>query len=99
MSWRIVLLGLALVAVIASAIAVVKSRQESRRLFIELSRLEHERDELNTEYGQLQLEQATLTDSSRLEQVASTQMNMIYPGPAETVVIRRQVAGNTRRSP
>lgn len=80
---------LTLILAIASAIAVVKSRQESRRLFIELNQLERERDELNTEFGRLQLEQATLTDSSRLEQFASSQMGMIYPGPAETVVIRR----------
>ena len=89
MSWRWVLVMLALVVVVVSAIGVVKSRQESRRLFIELSRLERERDELNTEFGRMQLEQATLTDSSRLEQVASAQMGMIYPGPAETVVLRR----------
>lgn len=89
MSWRWLLVLLTLMVVIASAIAVVKSRQESRRLFIELNQLERERDELNTEYGRLQLEQATLTDSSRLEQVASSGMGMIYPGPAETVVIRR----------
>lgn len=89
MSWRWLLVLLTLILTIASAIAVVKSRQESRRLFIELNRLERERDELNTEFGRLQLEQATLTDSSRLEQVASSGMGMIYPGPAETVVIRR----------
>lgn len=89
MSWRWLLVLLTLIVVIASAIAVVKSRQESRRLFIELNQLERERDELNTEFGRLQLEQATLTDSSRLEQVASSGMGMIYPGPAETVVIRR----------
>ena len=89
MSWRWLLVVLALIVAVVSAIGVVKSRQESRRLFIELSRLERERDELNTEFGRLQLEQATLTDSSRLEQVASAQMGMIYPGPAETVVLRR----------
>ncbi|AVP95911.1 cell division protein FtsL [Ahniella affigens] len=89
MSWRWLLVLLTLILTIASAIAVVKSRQESRRLFIELNQLERERDELNTEFGRLQLEQATLTDSSRLEQFASSQMGMIYPGPAETVVIRR----------
>ena len=89
MSWRWALVLVALLAAVASAIAVVKSRQESRRLFIELSRLERERDELNIEFGRLQLEQATLTDSARLEQFASGGMGMIYPGPAETVVIRR----------
>jgi cell division protein FtsL len=82
------MLVLLLVACVASALNVVHTRQKSRRAFIELSRLESERDELNTEFGRLQLEQATWTDTNRLEQIARGQLGMLFPGPAETVVIR-----------
>jgi cell division protein FtsL len=77
-----------LAACVASAISVVHARQQSRHAFIELSKLENERDELNTEFGRLQLEQATWTDTNRLEQIARGQLGMVFPGPAETVVIR-----------
>ena len=88
MSARSALIVLLLVACVASALSVVHARQQSRRAFIELSKLENERDELNTEFGRLQLEQATWTDTNRLEQIARGQLGMVFPGPAETVVIR-----------
>lgn len=78
-----------LVGVVASGIAVVDARQQSRRLFVTLSALETERDELNIEFGRLQLEQATWVESNRLEQVARNQLGMVFPGTGETVVIRR----------
>ncbi len=80
---------LALCAVVASSIGIVEARQQSRRLFAELSRLESVRDELNIEYGRLQLEQATWIESNRLESVARGQLGMVFPAASETVVIRR----------
>ena len=78
-----------LVFAIATAIGVISARQQSRQLFVALSALELERDELNIEYGRLQLEQATWTETNRLEQLARNQLGMVFPGPAETMVIRR----------
>ena len=49
---------LRLVCVI-SAIALIYTKHESRKLFVELETLTHERDELNIEWGQLQIEQST----------------------------------------
>lgn len=74
---------------VASAIAVVYARHESRMAFGELTRLEAERDELNIEFGQLQLEQATWAETNRIEQIAAGELGMVFPGPAETRVIRR----------
>ena len=84
----LVLLVLAAAAV-GSAIGVVYARNEGRRQFIELTRLEAERDELNFEYGRLQLEQATWADTNRIEQIARGELGMIFPAQAETKVIRR----------
>lgn len=83
------ILTILLLAVIASAIGVVYARQQSRLQFVELSRLGVERDDLNFEFGRLQLEQATWADNNRIDQVAREKLGMIAPLPAATVVIRR----------
>ena len=77
------------IAVIASALGVVYARQESRRMFVELTRLTNERDDLNFEYGRLELEQATAAEINKIEQVARNQLGMISPQAANTVVIKR----------
>ena len=78
-----------LLAAVASAIAVVYARQESRSQFVELTRLIGERDDLNFEYGRLELEQATAAEANRIEQIARTSLGMVSPQPATTVVIKR----------
>ena len=76
-------------AVIASAIGVVYSIQQSRELFVELTKLGNERDDLNFEFGRLELEQSTSAENNRVEQIARGRLGMVSPNPADTVVIRR----------
>ncbi|MGA9335766.1 MAG: cell division protein FtsL [Rudaea sp.] len=78
-----------LFAVIVSAIGVVYARQQNRILFGELTRLTAQQDELNTEFGRLELEQATWAEPNRIEQIARGQLGMVSPGPAETVVVKQ----------
>jgi cell division protein FtsL len=78
-----------LLGVIASAIAVVHSRHQHRLLFVELSQLEAQRDELNIEFGRLQLEQATWGETFRIERVAREQLGMRSPQPEEIRVVRQ----------
>ena len=75
--------------VVASAIGVVYAIQKSRVLFVELTRLGSERDDLNFEFGRLQLEQATWAENNRIEQIARGRLGMVPPTPAEIVVIRQ----------
>lgn len=90
MSSRIAALMTVLLAtVVGSAIGVVYAIQESREQFVELTRLGSERDDLNFEFGRLQLEQATWAENNRIEQIARGRLGMVSPSPAETVVIRR----------
>ena len=89
MMLRVVLLLVLVAAVVASAIGVVHARHESRRHFIELNRLTNERDNLDFEFGRLQLEQATWAENNRIEQIARGRLGMVSPGPAELVVTRR----------
>ena len=76
-------------AAVASAIAVVRARHESRTVFGALVTLEAERDELNIEFGRLQLEQATWAETNRIEQIATAQLRMVHPDPASTQIVRR----------
>lgn len=84
---RALLVGL-IVANIATALAIVHSRHRHRQLFIETTRLEKARDELNIEFGRLQLEQATWAEANRIDQVARDRLGMKFPEGNEIVVIR-----------
>ena len=84
---RLLLLVL-IVANVASAIGVIYSRHRHRGLFVDLSRLEKARDELNVEFGRLQLEQATVAESNRIDQIARTRLGMKFPEAADVVVVR-----------
>lgn len=87
MTLRIVLIVL-VVANVASALALVHARHRHRQSFVQLIRLEKARDELNIEFGRLQLEQATWAESHRIDQIARDRLGMKFPEGAETVVIR-----------
>ena len=86
---RAAVLLILLLATIGSALAVVNARQQSRLEFTELNRLADERDELEIEFGRLQLEQATWADNSRIEQIARAGLGLITPAAGDSVVIRR----------
>jgi cell division protein FtsL len=87
MSLRLLVVLLVL-ANIATAIAVVYARHEHRQLFGAFDKLQRERDELNIEFGRLQLEQATWAESNRIDQVARDRLGMVFPATDETVVVR-----------
>jgi cell division protein FtsL len=83
-------LSFALVLVcVVSAIALVYTKHESRKLFVELERLSDERDALNIEWGQLQIEQSTWATHARIEQVATSRLKLSRPATQEIYVIER----------
>lgn len=63
-------------AVFLSAVAVVVTQHEARRTFVQVQELEAARDELNEEWGRLQLEQSTWATDDRIEQIARTGLHM-----------------------
>ena len=71
----IILLAVTLI----SGIAVVYSKNESRRLSITLENLQIAANELELEWQQLQLEQSTLTADAAVDQVARNHLQMIVP--------------------
>lgn len=78
----------ALVCVLSS-MAIVYTKHESRKLFVELEALTHERDELNIEWGQLQIEQSTWATHARIEKVATDDLSLARPSSSEIYVIER----------
>ena len=78
----------ALVCVL-SALALVYTKHESRKLFVELEGLTQERDELNIEWGQLQIEQSTWATHARIERVATDDLSLVRPDTTEIYVIER----------
>ncbi len=74
---------------VTSAIALIYTKHESRKLFVELEGLTQERDELNIEWGQLQIEQSTWSTHARIEQVATDDLALVRPEATEIYVIQR----------
>jgi cell division protein FtsL len=77
-----------LVAVLASALGVVWTRHESRVLFVNLTALQNQRDELNIEYGKLELEQATYAEPRRIDDEARQKLGMVDPRPQDVRLLR-----------
>jgi cell division protein FtsL len=74
-------------AVLASAAGAIYSKHRARESFVELERLNSRRDNLEIEWGQLQLEQSAWATHAFVERVASTRLRMTMPPPAEIEVI------------
>jgi cell division protein FtsL len=62
-----------------SAVAVVQTKQRNRELTSELEQLRAEHQHLDMEWAQLQLEEATLAQHGRVEQLARSQFGMVDP--------------------
>jgi cell division protein FtsL len=56
-------------------------------MFVELERLETRRDNLQIEWGQLQLEQSAWSTHAFVERVASAKLHMGMPPPKEIEII------------
>ena len=78
------------VVCVLSSMAMVYTKHESRKLFVELEQLTDQRDELNIEWGQLQIEQSTWATHARIEQVATDDLSLLRPEATEIYVIERQ---------
>jgi cell division protein FtsL len=76
-----------LLAVLVSALAIVYTTNEYRMSFIELQRLEQQTNQLQLQWGQLLLEQASLATPARVEQLAKEKLEMRLPTDKEIFVL------------
>lgn len=77
------------IAVFMSAVKVVVSQHQARKIFGELQKLEMTRDDLNEEWGRLQLEQSTWATDDRIELIARSQLNMVNPDPESIALLAK----------
>ena len=75
--------------VFLSAVEVVIARHDTRKLFVEIQVLEKDRDNLNEEWGRLQLEQSTWATDARIESVSKTELHMIEPETRAVMLISK----------
>ena len=76
-----------IVVVFVSAIEVVVAQHQVRKLFVEIQGLQQVRDELNEEWGRLQLEQSTWATDDRIESLARMQLGMIEPDTNSLILV------------
>jgi len=81
--------NVALVAlVMVSAFGVVYAKHRNRMLYVELRDLQTVRDNLNVDWGRLQLEQSTWATNSRVEAVARKKLGMRNIDYGEVVIVK-----------
>ncbi len=88
MNQRPVALPVLLLVVVVSAICVVYAKHQGRKLFVELQALENERDAMDVEWGQLQLEQSTLTTQGQVEIAARDRLGMVVLSADNMVMVK-----------
>jgi cell division protein FtsL len=74
-------------SVLGSATAAIYCKHRARELFVELERLNAKRDNLEIEWGQLQLEQSAWSTHAFVENVAGTKLKMAMPPPKEIQLV------------
>ena len=88
-SRRLLLLVLPLLwsAVLVSSAGAIYSKYRARELFVELERLNTGRDELDAEWGRLQLEQSAWSAYAFVERVASERLHMSIPDSRDIEIL------------
>ena len=81
-----VLVPLLWVVALGSAAGDVWCRHRTRGMFMQLQQLAQQRDNLDIEWGQLQLEQSAWSQQAFVENVASNRLHMAMP-PAQEIKI------------
>jgi cell division protein FtsL len=74
-------------AALGSAAGAIYSKHRARELFVELERLNARRDNLEIEWGQLQLEQSAWSTHAFVENVAGTKLKMAMPPPKDIELV------------
>ena len=89
MSGKVLAIAVAVlwVAALGSAAGAIYCKHRARELFVQLERLSGQRDNLQIEWGQLQLEQSAWSTHAFVERVASTKLKMATPPPKEIELV------------
>ena len=85
-SWRLAVAVL-WVAVLGSSLGVIYAKHAARSKFNELQKLTQQRDDLDIEWGQLQLEQSTWATHGRVERIAREEIHLFIPQATDLRIV------------
>lgn len=89
LAWQQLLIAALIGLLVVSSLAVALSAHETRQLYSQLQVLGQERDNFDSEYEKLLLEQSAWADYSRIDQVSREQLHMLAPTSKSIVVVGR----------
>lgn len=84
-----IMVAILVLATMGSAIGVIYSKHQTRKMFVSLQKLHKQIDELNIEWGQLQLEQSAWSSHGRIEKIARKKLQMTLPKANEILYIKQ----------
>ena len=90
---------LLLLALILCALGVVTSQHNARKLYMELQREQDTAQQMDVEWGQLQLEQSTWSVPSRVEKMAAAKLEMVVPKGNQVRFVRVDRVGEAIAQP
>jgi len=76
-----------LAALIACALGLVTSQHQARKLYVELQKEQDLANQINVEWGQLQLEASTWATHARIEKIAVQSLGMRVPPPSRIQLV------------
>lgn len=74
--------------VFVSTLLVVVVKHYNRMAFIESEQIQQEKDALQADWSRMQIENSTLLMHGRIEKLARTQLDMVYPSKEIMVIVR-----------
>ncbi len=77
------------IAVFFSALAVVVNQQDNRHLFNQLTSLQKSRNSMYVKWGQLLLEESTWSTQSRIQRIATENLDMVVPKQKNIVIVQQ----------
>ena len=86
--WLPLILPLLWFAVLGTAVQVIYARHQARDMFVHLEKLNAERDNLEMDWGRLQLEQSYWSSHAFVERVADTKLQMSLPQMRDVRIVR-----------
>jgi cell division protein FtsL len=85
--WLVLTVAILWVGALGSAAAAIYCKHRTRELFVQLEQLDGHRDNLEIEWGQLQLEQSAWSTDAFVERIASTKLHMAMPPPKDIEIV------------
>ena len=79
---------LLLIVAVVCALGVVTSQHKARKLFVELQKEKDKAQQMEVEWGQLQLEQSTWAMPARVEKIATLKLQMQLPKSTQIQFVR-----------